>query len=394
MHGEATEIAHDPPPRPPRQRASPRAAGDAAPASVARPLRAAPRRSAASCRGLTRKAFEKYGFSAATLITDWPHDRRRRARRLHRARAPEVAARRSRADGDAERPRRPAGRHAGAARRPGPRPRRANTAPARSSSASTPISATAPSPSCASSRRPSQRHAAATPARAASARARPAAASCRTAPTRSARRARPPGRRRHVRRRTQPDRRTDSPPDYRPFNWRSAGFALIGSGPMLARPEQRWPTRAAIRDAQDGSTRSALAEDFVRASMRSRRAALSSASAWRIGLARCDSPRPRSTPAQAERPDRGPGRRADEARPTCPTSCIGNADAPVTVVEYASMTCGHCAALPHQGAARAQDEVHRHRQGALHLPRVPARQPARLRPRCWRAAPAATRPSR
>ena len=32
---------------------------------------------------------------------------------------------------------------------------------------------------------------------------------------------------------------------------------------------------------------------------------------------------------------------------------LGKADAPNTIVEYASMTCPHCADVPHNGAARS-----------------------------------------
>ena len=48
--------------------------------------------------GLTRKAFEKYGFSTASLVTDWAAIAGTRARRLHRAGAPEMAAWRRAAD--------------------------------------------------------------------------------------------------------------------------------------------------------------------------------------------------------------------------------------------------------------------------------------------------------
>ena len=93
--------------------------------------------------GLTRKAFEKYGFSAATLITDWPTIAGTRACRLHGARAPEMAARRracARTMRQAGRKGRPGatlvlrvdGAHARSM---------CSTRPARSSSASTPISA-------------------------------------------------------------------------------------------------------------------------------------------------------------------------------------------------------------------------------------------------------------
>ena len=109
--------------------------------------------SAPSCPELTHKAFEKFGFSAAALITDWPQIAGADLAALDRARAPQVAARlrhRRRCRGWR---RRPPGRHA--RRSASIRPARStwNTGPARSSSASTPISATAPSPNCASSRR-------------------------------------------------------------------------------------------------------------------------------------------------------------------------------------------------------------------------------------------------
>ena len=49
------------------------------------------------------------------------------------------------------------------------------------------------------------------------------------------------------------------------------------------------------------------------------------------------------------------------------------ANAPVTIVEYASMTCAHCAQLSHQDFPGAEEALHRHRQGALHPARIPAR---------------------
>ena len=106
--------------------------------------------------GLTRKAFEKYGFSAASLVTDWADHRRPRACRLHGAGAPEMAARRRALRRGRRRGRQgPPGRHAGAAGRRRRAASTSSTTPARSSSASTPISATRRLPSCASCRRPS-----------------------------------------------------------------------------------------------------------------------------------------------------------------------------------------------------------------------------------------------
>ena len=50
--------------------------------------------------------------------------------------------------------------------------------------------------------------------------------------------------------------------------------------------------------------------------------------------------------------------------------------------------------LPQQGASRAQGEVHRHRQGASSSCASSRSTTWRRPPRCWRAAPAAARPSR
>ena len=65
---------------------------------------------------------------------------------------------------------------------------------------------------------------------------------------------------------------------------------------------------------------------------------------------------------------------ADEAPataplPDVPDMAIGNADAPITMIEYASFTCPHCATFPRDGLQGAQEGLHRHRQGEVHLPR-------------------------
>ncbi len=74
-----------------------------------------------------------------------------------------------------------------------------------------------------------------------------------------------------------------------------------------------------------------------------------------------------------------------------PDLVLGSESAKVTMVEYASMTCGHCMAFATKVFPELQGQVHRHRQGALRVPRVPARC-ARLRGlRCWRAAPVPTK---
>ena len=66
---------------------------------------------------------------------------------------------------------------------------------------------------------------------------------------------------------------------------------------------------------------------------------------------------------------------------------LGPADAKVTIIEYASLTCSHCAAFHKDDLAGAEEALHRHRQGALH----PARIPARSRwPRPASCSPAAT----
>ena len=96
--------------------------------------------------GLTRKAFEKYGFSAATLITDWPAIVGRELaavtapERLKWPRAVEHAEDDTNANAGKGRPGATlvlrVGRSAGAGR--------CSTGRARSSSASTPISAMRP----------------------------------------------------------------------------------------------------------------------------------------------------------------------------------------------------------------------------------------------------------
>ena len=57
-----------------------------------------------------------------------------------------------------------------------------------------------------------------------------------------------------------------------------------------------------------------------------------------------------------------------------PEIVIGRADAPVTIVEYASLTCPHCAKFHKEVYPGAEARVSRHRQGAADLPRVPDRQ--------------------
>ena len=101
---------------------------------------------------LTHKAFEKYGFAAAALITDWAMIV---GKDIAGYTAPErLKWPRGVGIGDEiERwRRRPPGGDADRARRPGARARRPVQGASRSSSASTATSAIAPSPSCASCR--------------------------------------------------------------------------------------------------------------------------------------------------------------------------------------------------------------------------------------------------
>jgi hypothetical protein len=53
-----------------------------------------------------------------------------------------------------------------------------------------------------------------------------------------------------------------------------------------------------------------------------------------------------------------------------PDMVLGSAKAPVTITEYSSMSCPHCAAF-------AEVEICRHRQGAFRVPGIPARHQAR-----------------
>ena len=56
-----------------------------------------------------------------------------------------------------------------------------------------------------------------------------------------------------------------------------------------------------------------------------------------------------------------------------PDMVLGSDKAPVTIVEYASMTCPHCAQFRRDHLPGTEEALHRHRQGSLHLPRIPAR---------------------
>ena len=56
-----------------------------------------------------------------------------------------------------------------------------------------------------------------------------------------------------------------------------------------------------------------------------------------------------------------------------PDLWIGDANAPITMIEYASMTCSHCARFQYRLLPRAQGQLHRQGQGALLPARIPAR---------------------
>ena len=68
------------------------------------------------------------------------------------------------------------------------------------------------------------------------------------------------------------------------------------------------------------------------------------------------------------------GQRARRDTPADPSArspdmVIGIADAPVKIIEYASFTCPHCAEFHDTVWPQLKAELHRHRQGAVHLPR-------------------------
>jgi protein-disulfide isomerase len=64
---------------------------------------------------------------------------------------------------------------------------------------------------------------------------------------------------------------------------------------------------------------------------------------------------------------------ADATRPVSPPDmALGPADAKVTITEYASPTCPHCADFNAKVFSEDQGGLHRYRQSALRVPRVPA----------------------
>ena len=69
---------------------------------------------------------------------------------------------------------------------------------------------------------------------------------------------------------------------------------------------------------------------------------------------------------------------SDVAKPvSLPDMALGPANATVTITEYASMTCPHCAAFTEKVFPKIKSEYHRHRQDPLRVPRIPARHQGR-----------------
>ena len=67
--------------------------------------------------------------------------------------------------------------------------------------------------------------------------------------------------------------------------------------------------------------------------------------------------------------------RAAEPDPRMAVRSIGNPDAKVTMQEWFSLTCTHCAAWSKEVLPRGEGQAHRHRQGAVCVPGFPARPP-------------------
>ena len=102
--------------------------------------------------------------------------------------------------------------------------------------------------------------------------------------------------------------------------------------------------------------------------------ALAAASAWFLSSS---SSQPTAT--GTAKPSRKSGRVTEvpvdklmEAGPL-PDLVVGDAKAPVTIVEYASLTCGHCASFHNTIYPVLKSQIHRRRQGAPDHARVPAR---------------------
>jgi len=63
-------------------------------------------------------------------------------------------------------------------------------------------------------------------------------------------------------------------------------------------------------------------------------------------------------------------RRPDGAQPLGEMA-MGDEKAPITVIEYASMTCPHCAHFSETTFPELKEALHRYRQGPLHFPGFP-----------------------
>ena len=85
--------------------------------------------------------------------------------------------------------------------------------------------------------------------------------------------------------------------------------------------------------------------------------------------------------AHRELGHRGQGAAADAPDRTRAGEVLGFPNAR-NVIEYASMTCPHCAHFSQDDISRTEEALHRHR---VHLPRISVRQGRRRRIEVWRA---------
>ena len=98
------------------------------------------------------------------------------------------------------------------------------------------------------------------------------------------------------------------------------------------------------------------------------------------GLVLAGSAASRAAPPCGSPADAGRRDPADLAKPGPDGDIVlGSDKAPVTIIEYASMTCPHCAHFSETPFPELQEALHRYRQGALHLARISARRARRSR---------------
>ena len=131
----------------------------------------------------------------------------------------------------------------------------------------------------------------------------------------------------------------------------SRRFALFGAEPMLSgievparraagpvTPNARGPTAVTDLPTLPGAPRSSVAARRARDARRPALRRLAVAAAWGLSAARArrSARRPAATEVSVEELMK-PG--------PLPDLVLGKADAPITIVEYASMTCGHCASF-------------------------------------------------